>query len=126
SLPPLTTTAGLTYRYDVVATDPDGDPLSYTVTSGPAGMTIDALGRLSWPAGSADIGDHPVVLTLADNQGASTPQSFTLHVLADTEAPKVNLIISPTNPNVGDTATFVVSATDNVGVATLALTVNGT
>ena len=38
--------AGLvsTYLYLVVATDPDGDPLSYSLPTAPSGMTIDAKG----------------------------------------------------------------------------------
>lgn len=127
SQPPLTLSAGLVYRYDVRATDADGDPLSYVLAGiPPAGMTIDSLGRLTWATGAADVGDHPVAVAVSDGHGETVTQPFTLKVLADTEAPKVKLIINPATSNVGDTVTFVVSATDNVGVQNLDLTVGTT
>ncbi|HZU34488.1 MAG TPA: putative Ig domain-containing protein, partial [Gemmataceae bacterium] len=64
STAPATVTAGLTYRYDVHANDPDGDPLTYALTTGPAGMTLDpSSGRLTWSPGINDIGSHHVIIT---------------------------------------------------------------
>src|SRR5262249_60637856 len=34
--------------YQVVASDPDGDPLSYSLVTAPPGMTIDSTGLLRW------------------------------------------------------------------------------
>src|SRR6185295_6825027 len=68
--PPLTgAAAGQLYRFDVPASDPDGDPLSYHLDAGPAGMTIDAFGRVLWQTTPADVGNHPVQITIADNRG---------------------------------------------------------
>ena len=40
---------GALYTYQVRATDPNGDPLRYALTTAPAGMTIDAgAGLISW------------------------------------------------------------------------------
>src|SRR5438105_12786951 len=39
---------GLLYEFDINATDPDGDEIIYTLKSGPPGMTVDKLGRLTW------------------------------------------------------------------------------
>src|SRR5262249_12662583 len=41
SNPTLSIAAGATYRYDVRASDPDNDPLTYSLDQGPVGMTID-------------------------------------------------------------------------------------
>ena len=119
-------TAGLVYRYDVQASDPDGDALTYRLTTAPAGMTIDALGRITWATAVADIGTHPVTVVVADPFGASVSQSFDLTVSADTQAPRVIVDLSTSQADLGSQVTIFVSATDNVGVADLVLTVNGT
>jgi RHS repeat-associated protein len=126
SVAPATITAGLLYAYDVRATDPDGDPLTYTLTSGPAGMTLDSLGRLRWQTGIPNIGTAHVSLTAADDRGAAVSKSFDVTVQADTQAPKVNLSVSASPVDLGTQETFVVTATDNVGVTALGLTVGGT
>jgi RHS repeat-associated protein len=125
SSPPLSVTAGATYRYDVHASDPDHDPLTYALVQGPAGMNVDALGRITWPTALSDLGTRHVAVRVTDTRGASTSQEFELSVMPDTEVPKVNLSITPNPVNLGDSATFVVVATDNVKVQSLQLTVNG-
>jgi RHS repeat-associated protein len=126
SVAPTTVTAGLLYAYDVQATDPDGDPLTYTLTAGPAGMTLDPFGRLRWTTGIPNIGTAHVSLSVADGHGAPVAQSFDVTVQADTQAPKVQLSLSANPADLGSQVTFVVNATDNVGVTALDLTVGGT
>lgn len=36
------------YQYQVVAVDPDNDPLTYELLEGPSGMTISSTGLVSW------------------------------------------------------------------------------
>ena len=52
---------GLLYRFDVLATDPNADLLSYGV-NGPAGMTIDAFGRTSWVPQPTQVGTNEVLI----------------------------------------------------------------
>ncbi|MBZ5714104.1 Ig-like domain-containing protein [Nannocystis pusilla] len=67
--------------YQLVATDPDGDPLTYTLVSGPPDMVLDPNNNvLSWSVTSEDIGEHPVVLSVDDGQGGVTEQMFVLIV----------------------------------------------
>ncbi len=40
--------AGLQYSYDISATDPESDPLSYVLTQAPSGMAVDNQGRVRW------------------------------------------------------------------------------
>src|SRR5262249_4558502 len=47
---------GSTYHYDVAASDPDGDPLSYSLSLKPTGMTIDSFGRVTWQPTAANLG----------------------------------------------------------------------
>ncbi|MFC3217345.1 putative Ig domain-containing protein [Comamonas sp. JC664] len=49
STPVTSATAGSAYAYTARATDPDGDAISYTLVSAPAGMAIHATsGAISW------------------------------------------------------------------------------
>ncbi len=136
STAPTSTTVGANYRYSVRATDADGDPLSYTV-NGPAGMTIDGLGRVTWTvpvdAATGAPVNVPVSVTVADSRGATARQDFTVVVSPDTQAPTVSVqvqvgdvFVNPTDSiDLGATATIRVTASDNVGVTTLALEVDG-
>jgi hypothetical protein len=67
--------------YDVEATDPDGDPLTFSLDAAPAGMTIDAAtGLLTWTPTPAQIGNHTVTVRVHDNGGGAAIQTFTLTV----------------------------------------------
>jgi RHS repeat-associated protein len=122
----IATTAGLDYRYDVLANDPDNNSLNYSLATSPAGMSIDALGRITWATTIDDIGTHPVRVVVTDPFGASASQSFDLRINADTESPQVTVEVSESPATLGSRVIVFVSATDNVGVADLVLTVNGT
>jgi RHS repeat-associated protein len=126
STPVTAVTAGLGYEYDVQANDPDGDTLTYTVATGPGGMTIDALGRVRWSPAAGDIGMHHVVLSVADSLGAAVTQTFDVQVSTDTQPPQVSLVMSANPADIGTPVTFIVSATDDVAVQSLTLTVGGT
>src|SRR5205807_2338403 len=53
STPVTTALQGQPYTYQVKAIDPDKDPLTYSLTSAPAGMVIDSItGLISWSAPS--------------------------------------------------------------------------
>jgi RHS repeat-associated protein len=125
SAAPTSITAGLLYTYDVQANDPDGDPLTYTLNTGPAGMTLDAQGHLRWSTGIPNIGTGQVALTVADNHGSSVQESFAIAVLPDTQAPQVQISVTSSSTSLGSQVTFTISATDNVSVAGLGLTVGG-
>ena len=126
STPPLTVSAGATYAYDVRATDPDGDLLAISLTTAPAGMTIDNMGRLRWATTATDIGTVNVVVQVSDGRGGIATQPFQLQVVPDTTPPKVAISLSEDPVKLGDTLIVQVSATDDVGVVGETLTVNGT
>ena len=78
STPLTTATVGETYIYDVDATDPDGDTLTYSLTAGPAGMTIvAATGVISWIPTAA--GSFAVAVKVSDAE-LDDVQSFTITV----------------------------------------------
>lgn len=127
SSPPLSAAAaGQLYRFDIPASDPDGDPLTYRLDVGPTGMTVDSLGRILWQTTPADVGNHPVQVTIADNRGAEIELDYTITVAVDSQSPRVTLAASENPVNIGGQVTFLIRATDDIAVASLLLTVNGT
>ncbi|WP_206758273.1 putative Ig domain-containing protein [Nostoc sp. FACHB-190] len=126
STPVLTATPGSAYGYDIIASDVDGDRLTYTLDQASLnkGITLDTLGRLRWNPTTSNVGTHRIVLTVSDGI-TSTPQQYDLVVAADTEAPKVRLIANYDTVDLGGTVTFQARATDNIKVAGLQLLVNG-
>ncbi|MEG4312216.1 MULTISPECIES: putative Ig domain-containing protein [unclassified Microcoleus] len=125
-IPPQSASPGQSYRYDLKATDADGDLLTFALIQSPSGMTVDEFGRISWKPSATNIGNHPVEVKVTDTFGESVTVSYNLSVVADTVAPKVSLIASNNTVDVGDYVTFTVNAVDNVKVESLGLTINGT
>jgi RHS repeat-associated protein len=79
------------YVYDVEATDPDGDAVTYSLTTAPTGMSINpATGLINWPVTSSEAGDHAVTVRTQDPLGAFDTQSFTLTILNQNQPPVVN------------------------------------
>ncbi len=126
STPPLQATPDSLYRYDIQAFDPDGDTLAYSLNAEAIakGITLDGNGRLTWTPSISQVGTHAVTLTVTDNAGGNVTQNYNLIVAADTTAPKVTINRSTNILNKGETVSFQVAATDNVGVANLRLFIN--
>ncbi|MEG3928593.1 putative Ig domain-containing protein [Microcoleus sp. T3_D1] len=126
NIPIQSVSPGASYRYDLKATDANGDLLTFALIQSPSGMTVDEFGRISWKPTAANIGNHPVEVKVTDTFGESVTLSYNLSVVADNVAPKVSLIASNNTVGVGDSVTFTVNAVDNVKVESLGLTINGT
>jgi Putative Ig domain len=73
------------YSYQVTAFDPNGDAIAFSLTEGPAGMTIDPLtGLIQWQPGPADVGiTYDVVIQVIDFFGAVATQSYYIVVLQE-------------------------------------------
>ena len=76
---PITTaTKGVEYIYNVNATDPDGDTLTYSLDVKPSGMTINsANGLIKWAPNTK--GDYTVIVKVSDGDLDIT-QGFTIAV----------------------------------------------
>jgi large repetitive protein len=126
STPKTQVTIGNTYRYDVIAKDPDNDALTYSLDTAAltAGVTIDKLGRMTWKPTTTNIGVQPVTFTVTDAIGAVVTQTYNLEVLADNIAPTINLVRGTNIANIGETISFQVQATDNVGIKSTQLLID--
>jgi len=70
------------YRYQLVAQDPDGDPISFSLSpSSPQGMTIDPqTGLIQWRIGRNDAGTHTIEVIAADGDEGRCTQKYTLTI----------------------------------------------
>ena len=73
STPVTTGQVGTAYSYQVQATDTDGEPLGYALTTAPPGMTISATGLITWTPEAQ--GAFSVALNVTDGRGGSASQS---------------------------------------------------
>ena len=72
---------GDSYTYEARASDPDGDTVSYSLVSGPPGMTVDGrTGTVNWPLNAAANGTHTVEIKAQDTGGAHSTQRYSLTI----------------------------------------------
>ena len=120
---PITTAKEeVAYTYDVEATDPNGDTLTYSLTTGPDGMTINsATGVINWTPTEEQIGENEVEIEVSDLY-RSTTQSFTITVDATLLA---SIVVLPIGLEIeagdSDTITSVTAHYDNGTEANIAL-----
>jgi len=121
--PVTTAKEGGLYTYDVNATDPNEDTLTYSLTTFPTGMTINSTtGIISWTPTEDQIGEeNEVVVEVSDGSKSST-QSFTITVDATLLASIEVLPLSMTL-EIGDskTITSVTAHYDNGTETSIAL-----
>jgi hypothetical protein len=81
SRPPAPRPSQADYRYQVTAEDPDGDPVTFSLSAAPQGMAVDPAGLVTWtlPAPERRRGDHIVKVSVSDGKGGAATHEFTLH-----------------------------------------------
>ncbi|GAA6619287.1 putative Ig domain-containing protein [Scytonema sp. NUACC26] len=73
---------GQQYRYDVDATDPNSDVLTYKLLSSPVDTTIDSkTGLITWNTLTTNKGNHTILVEANDSRGGVTTQQFALSVI---------------------------------------------
>ncbi len=79
SEPPKTIPPSRVLTHTVVAEDPDGDPMTYTLVKGPEGFTLSGA-TLTWKVSDRDL-EKPaeVVIRISDDDGASTVLTMILN-----------------------------------------------
>lgn len=88
SSPILEVDAGGSYSYDVEASDPQNDTITYHLIEGPAGMTInETSGLISWPVPAAPLArEQAVTIEARDPSTNAGPQSFTIFITVDADS----------------------------------------
>jgi len=119
--PVTTAKEGASYTYDVKATDPNGDTLTYSLTVSPTGMTINSTtGVISWTPTAA--GSFDVTVEVSDDSKSDT-QSFTIIV---DETLLTSIVVLPATIEIAagssKTITSVTAHYDNGTEANIALT----
>ncbi|MGH7273273.1 MAG: Ig domain-containing protein [Nitrospiria bacterium] len=70
-----------TYTYQAAAEDVDGDTITFSLASAPAGMTIEPeTGRIDWKISRGDTGDHTIEVVAEDGFGGKVFQKYTLSI----------------------------------------------
>ncbi len=121
--PVTTAKEGAVYAYDVEATDPNEDILTYSLTVSPTGMTINSItGAITWTPTESQIGENEVVVEVSDGS-KSTTQSFTITVDVTL---LTSIVVDPASTSIAagssETITSVTAHYDNDTSAGIALT----
>lgn len=115
-----------TYSYQVKSIDPDNDPVSYSIVQGPIGLLIDSTsGLLTWAPATAQVGDHPVIVRASDGKGGTADQNFTIGIVATDSPPSATLSTTVSKINIGESYSIKLAATDDIGIASTGVTLNG-
>jgi len=81
STPPLSCFVDSLFIYNVTASDPDGDDITFSLMQSPAGMGISvSTGKVEWVPAISDTGSHTIQIKAEDSSGAFDAQSFNLLV----------------------------------------------
>lgn len=77
---PTTIPPTMMLRHTIVAVDPDGDPMTFTLSKGPPGMILKGS-TIEWQVPESAIGTRvEVVVTISDGDGGQTVQTFTMTI----------------------------------------------
>ncbi|MGA1842202.1 MAG: putative Ig domain-containing protein [bacterium] len=81
------------YTYDVDATDPDTDPITFSLNTAPNGMTIvPDTGLIQWTPSKMQTGANQVVVMASDNKGGTGTQTFTINVQNVNDPPDITSV----------------------------------
>jgi hypothetical protein len=97
NVPPVFTTEADTtadedqlYSYDADCSDDDQGTITYSATTLPGWLTLaSSTGVLSGTPQNSQVGDTLVVLKVADGNGGTATQSFTLHIANTNDVPSI-------------------------------------
>ncbi|MEW6381674.1 MAG: HYR domain-containing protein [bacterium] len=102
-----TVSAGDTLSFTALATDADGDAITYAASNAPAGATFDSLtGQFTWIPTQAEAGQtYSVVITATDTTGRSASETVSITVTSAT----LSLNSQSCTGMVGEEVTFTIS-----------------
>lgn len=107
AIPDTTILQDQAFRYQVVASDPDGDPLTYGLGTIATWLVIgDSTGVLSGTPGNDDVGVYTVNVVVYDNRAGSDTTSFRLEVINVNDPPAPFDLVAPGDASILDTLNF--------------------
>lgn len=114
SAPPITARPGVAYSYQVQGADPNNDPLVFSLSAAPSGMTINATGVITWTPGDSQTGDSAVTVQVSDGRGGIASQSYTINVASPPGVNRAPRITSTpvTSGTIGQAYQYDVEAAD--------------
>ena len=80
-------------------------PIAFSLTAGPAGMSVSAAGAVSWTPAAGQEGPHAVEITATNSEGSDV-QGFTVDVAA-APPPAVEIIVDNDDPETSSTGNWV-------------------
>ena len=82
--PSSSVVSGTAYSFQPTASDPDGNPLTYSITNAPSWATFDtATGRLQGTPGAANVGTYSnIVIRVSDGSASVSLAAFSITVVA--------------------------------------------
>jgi len=129
NLPPVITSqpitaaqAGVPYSYAVLASDPNGDPITYSLSSAPSGMAIGASGLVNW---ARPVQGSVTVVVRADDGKAYTEQRYVLSTGTGPVPLDAALSVTPGVVNAGANVTVTLAVSGGSGNATQTLKLDG-
>ena len=81
--PPVEATDGEVYSWTVAVSDAGADTFTYRLTTAPVGMTVSAVGQVTWTPGSDGFGSRNATLVVRDDDGGEATVSWTMAILFD-------------------------------------------
>ena len=126
STPPVAVFVGQTYNHLFIASDADGDSLTFSLVESQTGMTLDTeAGWLSWPTAGVMPGTYAFEIRVSDDWGGSSSQVFEVSVVEDSESPQADVFIERQPACATEAVTVCLETSDNVGIASRELQIDG-
>ena len=82
--PPSSVVTGNAYSFQPTASDPDGNPLTYSITNAPSWATFDtATGRLQGTPSAGQVGTYSnIAISVSDGSASASLAAFSINVVA--------------------------------------------
>jgi len=78
---------GNTCTYQIKASDPDDDELTYSLKTAPDGMTVDSSGLIRWDVPPDFKGKAPVTVSVLDGNGGEAALTFNVNIHTEKNKP---------------------------------------
>jgi hypothetical protein len=104
---------GQTLTFDYDASDAENDPLKFSLSNQPAGMSIDSIsGLLHWTPNFTQQGIYIITVIVSDGKGGSASKQSSITVLKTNQKPVIANPLANTQIGIGNLFAYQFVATD--------------